>query len=140
MRNSPSVFARPLIVSSLIALIGAALLNVRTPWMQRILVDGDANASRQARVIYSGVNGGDCTSALNAEATASAQSQPSIPSAQAVIAARNMSTDSTPGSLAKEGAYPVADEAKPEITPAADPAPLRTAREATAMQALDQER
>src|ERR671939_438476 len=88
-----------LAASGLAALIGAALVGIKTPQMQRTLVNDAANASHPTRVIYPNVNGGDSTSARTtsaaskpSQATVSAPSQSSAPGAQAVVAARNMPT------------------------------------------------
>src|ERR671927_1932782 len=88
-----------LAASGLVALIGAALVGIKTPHMQRTLVNDTINAPHPTRVIYPNVYGGNSTSAQNtsaapkpSQATVSAPSQPSAPGAQAVIAARNMPT------------------------------------------------
>src|SRR5918911_4779090 len=88
-----------LAISGLVALIGAALVGIKTSQMQRTLANDTTNAPRPTRVIYPNVYGGDSTSARNtsaaskpSQATVSAPSQPSAPGAQAVVAARNMPT------------------------------------------------
>ena len=88
-----------LAISGLVILIGAALVGIKTPHMQRTLINDTINAPHPTRVIYPNVYGGDSTSAQNtpaapkpSQATVSAQPQPSASGAQAVIAARNMPT------------------------------------------------
>ncbi len=116
---------RILIVSGLIALIGAALLGIRTPRMQRALVDADVNAPRSARVIYPDVNGGDSTSARNTsaapkplQATVSAQAQRSAPGTQAIVAARNMPTGPSALTAPANAAPPPSSERVAQATPA----------------------
>ena len=116
---------RILIISGLIALIGAALVGIRTPRMQRALVHADVNAPRPTRVVYPDVNGGDSTSARNTsaapkplQATVSAQSQPSAPGAQAVVAARNMPTGPSVPATPASAAPPPSPERATQAAPA----------------------
>src|SRR5919205_3846369 len=88
-----------LAISGLVILIGAALVGIKTPHMQRTLINDTIDAPHPTRVIYPNVYGVNSTSARNtsaapkpSRATVSAPSQPSAPGAQAVVAARNMPT------------------------------------------------
>ncbi len=116
---------RILIISGLIALIGAALVGIRTPRMQRALVHADVNAPRPTRVVYPDVNGGDSTSARNTSAaskplqtTVPAQTQRSAPGAQAIVAARNMPTGRSASTVPANAAPSPSSEHVAQATPA----------------------
>ncbi len=118
------VLAGVLTVSGL-TLIGVALVDIKTSRIQRVLVGGDANTSRPARVIYPDVNGGDSTSARNtsaapkpSQATVSAQAQPSAPGAQAIVAARNMPTGPSASTAPANAAPPPSPERVAQAAPA----------------------
>jgi DNA uptake protein ComE-like DNA-binding protein len=114
-----------LAASGLVTLIGAALVGIKTPQMQRTLVNDTINAPHPTRVIYPNVYGGDSTSARNtsaaskpSRATVSAQSQPSAPGAQAVVAARNMPTGLSTPTAPASGAPPPSPERVAQAAPA----------------------
>src|SRR5919206_5044241 len=134
---------RILIISGLIVLIGAALVGIRTPRMQRALVGSGVNASRPTRVIYPDVNGGDSTSARNTsaaskplQATVSAQAQRSAPGAQAIVAARNMPTGPSALTAPANAAPPPSPERVAQAAPA-EPVERAGVVEAPNLQLLD---
>src|SRR5919202_6928393 len=106
-----------LAASGLITLIGAALVGIKTPQMQRTLINDTTNAPHPTRVIYPNVYGGDSTSARNtsaaskpSQATVSVQSQPSAPGTQAVVAARTMPTGPSTPTAPASAALPPSPE------------------------------
>src|SRR5919206_616052 len=134
---------RILIISGLIVLIGAALVGIRTPRMQRALVDADVNAPRPTRVIYPDVNGGDSTSARNTsaapkplQATVPAQAQRSAPGAQAVVAARTAPTGPSASTAPSNAAPPPSPERVAQAVPA-EPVEKAAVAEAPDLELLD---
>src|ERR671939_444044 len=114
-----------LAISGLVALIGATLVGIKVPQMQRTMIDDTINAPHPTRVIYPNVYGGDSTSARTtstafkpSQATVSAQSQPSAPSAQAVVAARKMPTSSSVPAAPASAAPPPSPERVAQAAPA----------------------
>ena len=114
-----------LAISGLVALIGTALVGIKTPHMQHTLVNDTTNAPHPTRVIYPNVYGGDSTSAQTtsaapkpSQATVSAQSQPSAPGAQAVVAARNMPTGPSTPTAPASAAPPPSPERVAQAAPA----------------------
>ena len=114
-----------LAISGLVALIGATLVGIKAPQMQRTMIDDTINAPHPTRVIYPNVYGGDSTSARTtstapkpSQATVSAQSQPSAPGAQAVVAARNMSTGPSTPTAPASAAPPPSPERVAQAAPA----------------------
>src|SRR5918911_2667575 len=114
-----------LAISGLVALIGAALVGIKTSQMQRTLANDTTNAPRPTRVIYPNVYGGDSTSAQNtsaapkpSQATVSSQSQPLAPGAQVVVAARTMPTGPSPPVAPASAAPPPSPERVAQAAPA----------------------
>ena len=114
-----------LAISGLVILIGAALVGIKTPHMQRTLINDTINAPHPTRVIYPNVYGGDSTSARNTSAapkpsqtTVSARPQSSAPGTQAVIAARTMPTGPSAPVAPASAAPPPSSERVAQAAPA----------------------